>query len=64
MERIAKDHAAVMKPDVDSPFLDAADVVNRLLPYHVFQIPQHDLDAFIGVSVKGKEKAVEKELSG
>ncbi|KAJ7783245.1 hypothetical protein B0H16DRAFT_1496076 [Mycena metata] len=49
--RLAQDHSAVLNPDTDTPFSDATDVVNRLLPYHVFQQPREDLDR------KGKRKA-------
>ncbi|KAJ6499238.1 hypothetical protein C8R45DRAFT_981661 [Mycena sanguinolenta] len=49
--RLAQDHAAVLNPDTETPFSDALDVVNRLLPYHVFQQPKEDLDR------KGKRKA-------
>ncbi|KAG1802861.1 uncharacterized protein HD556DRAFT_1332876 [Suillus plorans] len=40
---LAADHAVVLNPDVDSPFVDAVDVVHRLLPYHVLQQPEEDL---------------------
>ncbi|KAJ7770177.1 hypothetical protein DFH07DRAFT_267450 [Mycena maculata] len=49
--RLALDHAAVINPDTDTPFSDSVDVVNRLLPYHVFHQPREDLDR------KGKGKA-------
>ncbi|KIY73111.1 hypothetical protein CYLTODRAFT_485824 [Cylindrobasidium torrendii FP15055 ss-10] len=52
-ERLKADHAAVLSPDVDSPFVDALDVVKRLLPYHVFQLPAEDN--------KGKRKATEED---
>jgi hypothetical protein len=39
--------------------VDEKDVVNRLLPYHVFQQPKEDLDsANLG---KGKEEIAEVE---
>ena len=44
---------------MDTPFADEIDVVNRLLPYHVFQQPREDLEGLI--SKKGKEKAVDQE---
>lgn len=47
----------VLYPDVDTPFEDQVDVVNRLLPYHIFQYPKHDLD--IARGTKGKAKATE-----
>jgi hypothetical protein len=56
-ERLAQDQAAVIRPDVDSPFVDEVDVINRLLPYHLFQQPKDDLERI--VSIKGKEKAEE-----
>jgi len=37
--------------------MDELDVINRLLPYHVFQQPRDDLERII--SGKGKEKAVD-----
>ncbi|KAJ7703131.1 hypothetical protein B0H17DRAFT_922683 [Mycena rosella] len=49
--RLAQDHAAVTNPDTETPFSDSIDVVNRLLPYHVFHQPKEDLDR------KGKRKA-------
>jgi hypothetical protein len=42
------DHIAVLYPDIDTPFTDTVDVVHRLLPYHVFQHPQEDLDKLRG----------------
>ncbi|KAF9033287.1 hypothetical protein BDZ89DRAFT_1131074 [Hymenopellis radicata] len=59
--RLAEDHTAVTSPQVDTPFVDAVDVVKRLLPYHVFQQPKEDLDAIIH-DVKGKRKATEHDL--
>ena len=56
-ERLAQDQTAVLHPDVDSPFVDEIDVINRLLPYHVFQQPRDDLERII--LGKGKEKAVD-----
>ncbi|KAJ6593965.1 hypothetical protein B0H19DRAFT_1093070 [Mycena capillaripes] len=53
--RLASDHAAVINPDTETPFSDSIDVVNRLLPYHVFQQPKEDLDR------KGKRKADDLE---
>jgi hypothetical protein len=50
----------VLHPDVDSPFVDEVDVINRLLPYHLFQQPKDDLESMI--SIKGKEKAVADDL--
>lgn len=58
--RLAQDHAAVINPNTETPFSDAADVLDRLLPYHVFQQPGEDLDR------KGKRKAddVATEIEG
>lgn len=64
--RLAEDQRAALSPDVDSPFTDQVDVVNRLLPFHVFQQPREDLYALLqgGVlsSRKGKRKATEQDL--
>ncbi|KAI5833610.1 hypothetical protein K523DRAFT_232394 [Schizophyllum commune Tattone D] len=54
-ERLAADQQATLKPDVDTPFVDAEDVVRRLLPYHIYQQPKEDLEKLI--SPKGKGKA-------
>lgn len=59
-QRIAEDQMAVLQPDVETPFADAADVVRRLLPYHVFQHPAEDLHTLSGR--KGKRKATEEDL--
>ena len=47
-------------PDIDTPFQDERDVVDRLLPYHVFQIP--GLETGCSSAGKGKMKADEHEL--
>lgn len=64
--RIANDHNMVTHPDMDSPFLDESDAIERLLPYHIFQQPR--LDLLRATSGKGKEKAFEtdwkKEIQG
>ncbi|WFD42329.1 hypothetical protein MPSI1_000971 [Malassezia psittaci] len=36
-------HDRILKPDVTTPFRDAQDVLDRLLPYHVWQAPEKDL---------------------
>ncbi|KAG5648489.1 hypothetical protein DXG03_003100 [Asterophora parasitica] len=59
--RLASDHALSLYPDVDTPFRNTVDVVERLLPYHVFQQPKEDLDFLIQGS-KGKRKATEEDL--
>lgn len=57
-----------MQPDIDTPFVDARDVVRRLLPYHIFQHPKEDLEAIAysnspaPISGKGKRKASEEDL--
>ena len=56
--RLTTDHISALFPDVDSPFRGIEDVVDRLLPYHVFQHPREDL---LKVS-KGKQKATETDL--
>lgn len=56
--RLTGDHISVLFPDVDTPFRDAEDVVDRLLPYHVFQHPREDLLK----ATKGKGKATETEI--
>ncbi|KAJ3775074.1 hypothetical protein FB446DRAFT_726698 [Lentinula raphanica] len=58
--RLATDHAAVLNPDVETPFVDTLDVVNRLLPYHVFSQPQEDLPP-LHHDRKGKTRASEIE---
>ncbi|PIL36103.1 hypothetical protein GSI_01763 [Ganoderma sinense ZZ0214-1] len=65
--RLAEDHRAALFPDVDEPFVDELDVVRRLLPYHVFQLPREDLEGLLQngtvlTSRKGKRKATEEDL--
>lgn len=59
-ERLAQDQTAILHPDVDSPFVDEVDVIDRLLPYHLFQQPKEDLASII--SSKGKEKSTTTAL--
>lgn len=59
--RLTQDHAAVLQPDVDTPFMDHADVVRRLLPYHIFQQPREDLELMM-TGRKGKQKATDSDL--
>ncbi len=61
-ERLTQDQAAVLQADVDSSFVDELDVINRLLPYHIFQQPKDDLMRLI--SGKGKEKEDCEEICG
>ncbi|KIO22831.1 hypothetical protein M407DRAFT_27635 [Tulasnella calospora MUT 4182] len=61
---LATDHRAVDSPDVETPFRDAVDVVRRLLPYHVFQHHQEELEYATALnnralSAKGKGKATD-----
>ncbi|KDR75844.1 hypothetical protein GALMADRAFT_248572 [Galerina marginata CBS 339.88] len=53
--RLAQDQSMISHPDVDSPFIDEVDVMNRLLPFHLLQQPKEDLEMV--VFGKGKEKA-------
>lgn len=59
---LALDQISALYPNADTPFEDAADVVNRLLPYHVFQHPSKDLDT-IERDNKGKSKATNQDLA-
>jgi hypothetical protein len=56
---LTTDHISVLFPDVETPFQDVEDVVDRLLPYHVFQHPREDL---LKTGGKGKRKATETEI--
>ncbi|KAI0663595.1 hypothetical protein C8Q70DRAFT_951165 [Cubamyces menziesii] len=65
--RLAEDQRTALVPDVETPFVDGVDVVQRLLPYHVFQQPKEDLDTVLQTgsvhpSRKGKRKATEEDL--
>ena len=54
----------MLNPDVESPFVDTIDVVNRLLPYHIFFQPKEDLVPLLR-DRKGKTKAAEiEDLAG
>ena len=59
--RLTADHISVLFPDVETPFQDVEDVVDRLLPYHVFQHPREDL-LKTKTGGKGKRKATETEI--
>ncbi|KAK0460987.1 uncharacterized protein EV420DRAFT_1529533 [Desarmillaria tabescens] len=62
--RLTADQAAVIHPDVDTPFSDTLDVVKRLLPYHIYQQPPEDLQELIhGNTDKGKGKATNDDLN-
>lgn len=54
------DQILALYPDADTPFEDEIDVVNRLLPYHVFQNPGQDLNSLRGL--KGKTKMTEEDV--
>jgi hypothetical protein len=61
---LAADTKATLHPDVDTPFADAADAVKRLLPYHIWQHPQEDLEALKWPGrLKGKGRATEAEIA-
>ncbi|KAH9171997.1 hypothetical protein EDB89DRAFT_1968482 [Lactarius sanguifluus] len=55
---LTTDHVSVLFPDINTPFQDVGDVVDRLLPYHVFQHPREDLLK----ANKGKRRATETEI--
>jgi hypothetical protein len=60
---LASDTKATTQPDVDTPFSDAADVVKRLLPWHIWQHPSEDVQSLAWpATVKGKKKASDKDL--
>ncbi|KAK7692740.1 hypothetical protein QCA50_004373 [Cerrena zonata] len=57
------DQNSALNPDVDTPFRDATDVIQRLLPYHIFQHPAEDIAVLCRGSIsKGKRKATEEDL--
>ncbi|KAG8936804.1 hypothetical protein FRC02_011383 [Tulasnella sp. 418] len=65
---LALDYELVQRPDIETPFEDAADAVRRLLPYHIFQHPQDELKYALEKgtgqtrsSGKGKEKECSTE---
>lgn len=41
---LESDHTKVLEPDYNTPFSSYNDVLDRLLPYHVYQHPDADLD--------------------
>ncbi|KAJ3504404.1 hypothetical protein NLJ89_g7953 [Agrocybe chaxingu] len=61
--RLAEDQASISQADIDSPFVDELDAVNRLLPYHVYQQPRKDLEQLVPTARKGKGKAVDEDLA-
>ncbi|KAL5523541.1 hypothetical protein ACEPAG_7714 [Sanghuangporus baumii] len=54
------DQILTQYPDTDTFFQNELDVLQRLLPYHIYQHPRHDLDKMRGS--KGKAKASEVQL--
>lgn len=44
-EALQKDHEKITKPDYTTPFKSIEDVIDRLLPYHIYQYPLNDLNA-------------------
>lgn len=54
------DQIVALYPDAETPFENELDVVQRLLPYHIYQYPRHDLDELRGL--KGKERARENSI--
>ena len=60
---LASDQNSALNPDIDTPFRNSTDVIQRLLPYHVFQHPAEDLATLCrGSNAKGKRKATEEDL--
>ena len=56
-QNLAIDQIVTAFPEVDEPFKNKRDVVDRLLPYHIYQHPRRDLDELR--DLKGKGKATE-----
>ncbi|EJU04463.1 hypothetical protein DACRYDRAFT_114784 [Dacryopinax primogenitus] len=54
-QSILADQLIVTYPDYKTPFRDSADVVQRLLPYHIFQQPDDDLLPTRKRNKRGKE---------
>ena len=59
-QNLAFDQLMTAYPEVDEPFEDKRDVLNRLLSYHIYQHPRQELDALRGS--KGKGKVTELDL--
>jgi hypothetical protein len=53
------DQQSTLYPSAPTPFTSYSDVVDRLLPYHVWQIHDEELDLD-----RGDEKAKHKERMG
>lgn len=43
-EALKRDRDAVTAPDYETPFKSKKDVIERLLPFHIYQYPEADLD--------------------
>ena len=41
--QLQRDHERCLQPDVLTPFRNMQDILNRLLPFHVWQMPERDL---------------------
>ncbi|KAJ1816738.1 hypothetical protein LPJ75_001926 [Coemansia sp. RSA 2598] len=54
-EALSMDHQMVSNPDWRTPFNGTRDVIQRLLPYHVFQYP----DAAIDSGMSREEKSIQ-----
>lgn len=59
---LAFDQLSALHPNTDAPFENAVDVVNRLLPYHIFLHPRESLDPVEGIH-KGKRKITSHDLA-
>ena len=59
-QNLAIDQIMTAFPEVDEPFKSKRDVVDRLLPYHIYQHPRRDLEELRGL--KGKGKATELDM--
>lgn len=55
--------AAALAPDVATPFSSAQDVVERLLPYHVWQAPERDLLTAMDGRLASEHPPEERSLS-
>lgn len=48
------DHISVNTPDLHKPFDSPEDAIARLLPYHVYRIPEKDLTSIQDNEVEGQ----------
>jgi len=61
------DHNLATYPDVDTPFQSETDKVHRLLPFHVFQQSDRDIDRLLNFDNIADDKprdSVKVELRG